>query len=185
MRNVTWRPRNISMHKAAFVMCFSAVVSTGFAMDGSGGASSGAGNAKIMQNFSEYKSGWNRQDPAGVIKGMHPQGTFTSPAAGENLSREDFAGWLKVFFGAIPDFKANVDQVGMLDENTLAEQWEISGTWTKPFVAGPLAGAAPTGRPFTTSGVTIIRFKDDKMVSQVQYFDTMSWLTQIGAIPSK
>lgn len=162
-----------------------ALMLSGCASQSGGSTSNVPDESAMMKTFSQYKEAWSRRDPSGVSSAMHPAGTFTSPAAGEKLPPQAFAGYMQVLFGAVPDFQAEVKQVGKLDDNTLAEEWEVRGTWTQPFAADPLAGLAPTGKTFVLPGSTVIGFKDGKMVSQVQYFDNMSLVTQIGAVPPK
>lgn len=169
----------------ALMLCAAILTIPGCATQGSTSTANAPDESAMMKTFSQYKNAWSRRDPAGVISAMHPAGTFTSPAAGEKLSPQAFAGYMQVLFGAVPDFQAEVKQVGRLDDNTLAEEWIVKGTWTQPFAAGPLAGLAPTGKSFVLPGSTMIGFKDGKMVSQVQYFDNMSLVTQIGAVPTK
>lgn len=169
----------------ALMICAMTLAIPGCATQESDTKTNASDKSAMMKTFGQYKYAWSRRDPAGVVNAMHPSGTFTSPAAGKKLSPEAFAGYMQVLFGAVPDFQAEVKQVGTLDENTLAEEWVVKGTWTQPFAAGPLAGLAPTGKSFVLPGSTIIGFKDGKMASQVQYFDNMSLVTQIGAVPTK
>jgi predicted ester cyclase len=70
-----------------------------------------------------------------------------------------------------------------VDEDTLAEQWVITGTWKKPFPAGPLAGVPPTGKAFSVPGASFLEWSDGKIQSSVHYYDQMALLTQIGVIP--
>lgn len=86
-------------------------------------------------------------------------------------------------FTAIPDFKVKVVSADPVDEDTLAEQWVITGTWTKPFPGGPLAGKKPTGKSFTVPGAEFQEWSDGTIESVNAYYDQMALLSQIGVIP--
>lgn len=170
---------------AALLVATAMLPSVGAAQEQGGKAGPGDSAAK-MKTFKSFKAAWNERDIKGIVESMDSNAKFTGPGAGENLNKEQFTNYLKTLFGAVPDFHVvSIPTAKMIDENTLAEEWVVAGTWTQPFAAGPLAGMPPTGKSFTLPGAGFIDFKGDKMTSVVHYFDNLSLLTQIGAIQEK
>lgn len=156
----------------------------GCATPGGPGAS-GADAGTVMKAYGDYKAAWERRDVAAIVGSYHQNGSLDNPAAGGAVSGPAFAGWLQGLFAAIPDFRVEVVSAGMVGDQRVADQWVIKGTWTKPFPGGPLAGAQPTGKSFTVPGASFYEWKGGKIVTGVQYFDQMAFLTQIGVIGQK
>jgi len=146
-----------------------------------GGSLTAADNS-MMQDFRAYKAAWNNHDVPALVAYFGENGTYTNPGTGK-LSGKAFGQWVGALFTAIPDFKVKVVSADPLDEDTLAEQWVITGTWTKPFPGGPLAGKKPTGMSFTVPGAEFQDWSDGTIESVNAYYDQMALLTQIGVIP--
>ena len=140
----------------------------------------------MMNVFTNYKAAWNGHDAKAIGAAFQADGTYTSPAAGGTIPAAGVAGFTQGLFAAMPDFHVNVVSVDPTDDNHVAEQWVVTGTWTQPFPAGPLAGATPTKKAIHLPGSSFIEFKDGKIVSDTLYFDQMAFLTQLGVInPNK
>lgn len=150
-----------------------------------GGDTANAAKEQAVQLHTKYRDAWRSRDISGVVSTMTPTATFTSPNVGQPLSREQYAGYLQQLFKAVPDFAVQKSEGGMVDADTMAEEWVVTGTWTQPWTSGPLAGMAPTGKSFVLPGANIIEFKDGKIDSVTQYFDNLMLLTQIGVIQAK
>lgn len=86
-------------------------------------------------------------------------------------------------FTGIPDFKVQTVSNDMVDESRMAEQWVISGTWTKPFPGGPLAARSLREKSFTVPGASLYEWENGKIKKYDAYYDQMPFLTQIGVIP--
>jgi len=142
----------------------------------------GVADDDLMQAFNDYKATWNSHDVPALVAFYGENGTYSNPGTGK-LSGEALAQWVGGLFTAIPDFKVTVVSADPVDEDTLAEQWVITGTWTKPFPGGPLAGKKPSGKSFTVPGADFQEWKDGRIVSTSAYYDQMALLTQIGVIP--
>lgn len=129
---------------------------------------------------------WQTRD-ADKLASLYAQSsaTFASPGAGGQLGAQDFKSYAQALFVAVPDFKLTIKQSGPIGKNALFDQWEVSGTWTQPFPGGPLAGMPPSGRSFVLPGTSVHQTQNGQLVSTVQYYDNLSFLQQIGAIPSK
>ena len=61
-------------------------------------------------------------------------------------------------------------------ENTAIVRWTFRGTNTGP---GP-GEVEPTGNAVEVSGMTEARFVDGKVVLEDVYFDSLSWMEQLG-----
>lgn len=149
------------------------------------GATANAAKEQAVQVHTKYRDAWRSRDISGIANAMSTKATFTSPNVGQPLSREQYAGYLQQLFKAVPDFTVQKSEGGMVDADTMAEEWLVTGTWTQPWTSGPLAGMAPTGKSFVLPGANIIEFKDGKIDSVTQYFDNLMLLTQIGVIQPK
>jgi steroid delta-isomerase-like uncharacterized protein len=147
------------------------------------GGSSSAADDPMMSAYRDYKAAWNRHDVDAIVGYYVEGGALNNPAAGGPVSGEALAGWLQATFTAIPDFKLNTVSAVRLDGDTVADQWVITGTWTRPFPGGPLAGAPPTGKSFSVPGAGFYEWQEGKMAAGTHYMDQMALLTQIGVIP--
>jgi predicted ester cyclase len=58
-------------------------------------------------------------------------------------------------------------------------RWTASGTHE-----GDLEGIPPTGRSTTTSGISVTRIVDGKIVEDRTEWDALGLMTQLGAIPT-
>jgi predicted ester cyclase len=77
---------------------------------------------------------------------------------------------------AFPDMQLTV-------EDQVAEGDKVVTRWPAEMThAGNLAGAAPTGRRITSTGITIDRFDDGKIVEAWRSMDTLGLLRGIGAL---
>jgi steroid delta-isomerase-like uncharacterized protein len=48
---------------------------------------------------------------------------------------------------------------------------------------GPFMGVPPTGRPYVLNGITILRFRGDRVAERWSCADLLGLLIQIGAVP--
>jgi predicted ester cyclase len=77
---------------------------------------------------------------------------------------------------AFPDMRLTV-------EDQVAEGDKVVTRWRGQMThAGQLAGAAPTGRRVTVTGITIDRFQAGKIVEAWRSMDTLGLLQAIGAL---
>jgi steroid delta-isomerase-like uncharacterized protein len=86
-------------------------------------------------------------------------------------------GWRK----AMPDVKGTVtNAVASGNTAVLEVTWE--GTQTGP-MGGPGGTLPPSGKRQTTPAAWVFEFEGDNIKESRQYFDMMSLMQQIGAIP--
>jgi len=181
----TSRPGTPKMHSLWALFSFVLLALAGCVAPGPSSATRTEGDGATMAAYAGYKAAWQRQDVAAIVDYYQPGATLDNPAAGGAVSGPALVAWLQGLFAAIPDFKVEVVSAYPLRDHRVADQWVIRGTWTKPFPGGPLAGAQPSGKSFRVPGSSFYEWKDGKIVSGVQYFDQMAFLTQIGVIGGK
>jgi steroid delta-isomerase-like uncharacterized protein len=78
---------------------------------------------------------------------------------------------------AFPDLRLTVQDI-IAEGETVMTRWSCHGTHK-----GDLSGIAPTGKQFTISGVTIVRFSNGKMVEGYVNWDALGLMQQLGVVP--
>lgn len=81
-------------------------------------------------------------------------------------------------FDAFPDLKRPVEDL-VAEGDKVVARWTSTGT-----NQGSWMGIPPTGKSAVTSGITIFRIKDGKIVEEWIESDVIGLMTQLGAIPS-
>ncbi len=83
---------------------------------------------------------------------------------------------------AMPDVKGTVTNAfANTDRAVLEVTWE--GTHTGP-LAGPGGTIPASGKPQVTTSAWVFEFEGDKIKESRNYFDMLSLLQQIGAVPN-
>ena len=90
---------------------------------------------------------------------------------------EAFQGWKQ----AMPDVKGTVTN-SFASGNTVVLEVSWRGTQTGPLVS-PAGTIPPSGKSQTTPSAWIFEYDGDKIRESRNYFDIMTLLTQIGAMP--
>lgn len=85
---------------------------------------------------------------------------------------------LPMFYAAFPDFQLTVQDM-IVEGDRVVTRWSFRGTHR-----GELMSIAGTGRKVGTSGITIQRIADGKIVEGWTLFDTLGMLQQLGVVPS-
>jgi predicted ester cyclase len=83
------------------------------------------------------------------------------------------------FITAFPDLTIEFVRVWSPDPETAIAEVRMSGTHD-----GPLGDVPPTGRRVQGVGCNIVEVRDGTMWRERDYFDNLSALEQIGAIPA-
>ena len=81
-------------------------------------------------------------------------------------------------YEAFPDLVRPVEDIIVTEEKAVA-RWTSSGTHL-----GPYFGAPPTGKQLSTSGITIFRIADGKIVEEWIESDMLGLLQKVGLIPA-
>jgi steroid delta-isomerase-like uncharacterized protein len=84
----------------------------------------------------------------------------------------------KGYRDAFPDIQLKIeDQIAEGDK--VVTRWTATGTHK-----GDLFGLGPTGKQTTIGGITIDRFKGDKIAESWDNWDALGLMQQLGAIPA-
>jgi steroid delta-isomerase-like uncharacterized protein len=94
------------------------------------------------------------------------------------IGPEGFKEFYHRFQGAFPDTHITVEDVFAV-EDRVAARWVAAGTHQ-----GEHLGLPASGQPFRVTGMTIVRYRDGRIVEGWNQFDTLGLLQQIGALPS-
>ena len=103
---------------------------------------------------------------------------LAAPGVPQPLDREGWKQTIGMFRAALPDIYHTVEEV-IAEGDRVAVRWSGGGTQT-----GPLMGLPPSGKHATTTGMSIYRFADGRIVESHHCFDFLGFLQQLGAIPS-
>jgi predicted ester cyclase len=82
------------------------------------------------------------------------------------------------YLTAFPDLHFTIEDM-ITEGDRIATRWSSRGTHT-----GMLQGIAPTGKQVTSSGITISRHANGKIVEEWVSWDNLGLLQQLGVIPS-
>ena len=124
---------------------------------------------------------FNREDWDRTM-GLIGSGLYNEVGTGRRLQGEaEILPALKSWRKAMPDVKGTVtNAVASGNTAVLEVTWE--GTQTGP-MDGPGGTLPPSGKRQTTPAAWIFEIEGDKVKESRQYFDMMSFMQQIGAIP--
>ncbi len=78
---------------------------------------------------------------------------------------------------AFPDLRLTIEDI-IAEGDTVVARWSCHGTHK-----GDLNGIAPTGKPFTISGVTIARLLNGKLAEGFVSWDALGMMQQLGVVP--
>ena len=79
---------------------------------------------------------------------------------------------------AFPDLERTIEDL-VADGDKVVARWSAKGTHT-----GDFQGIPPTGRVATSSGITIFRIADGRIVEEWSESDSLGLLQQLGAVPT-
>ncbi len=78
---------------------------------------------------------------------------------------------------AFPDLRLTIEDL-IAEGDTVMARWSCHGTHK-----GDLSGIAPTGKHFTISGVTTVRFLNGKLAEGYVNWDALGMMQQLGVVP--
>jgi|GEM_PF-4651046 len=132
-------------------------------------------NNAIAKQF--FETAWNTGKFEEVINLIDPDVVDHSPVSTEK-GPEGFKKIVGTFRAALPDIKLTVDDE-VYTGNKVVHRWTVQGTHT----GEPLFGVKPSGKPVKLTGITILRFKDGKIVERWTQLDQFGLSIQLGLIP--
>ena len=78
---------------------------------------------------------------------------------------------------AFPDLRLTIEDI-IAEGETVMTRWSCRGTHK-----GDLSGIAPTGNPFTISGMTVARVANGKLAEGYVNWDALGLMQQLGVVP--
>src|SRR6266446_10960048 len=81
-----------------------------------------------------------------------------------------------LYRSAFPDLRLTIEDV-ISEDDTVMTRWSCQGTHK-----GDLNGIAPTGKHFTISGISIVRFTNGKMIEGWPNWDALGMMQQLGIV---
>jgi steroid delta-isomerase-like uncharacterized protein len=91
-------------------------------------------------------------------------------------SRDDYKCSIAKVRTAFPDLRTEIVDM-IVDGDKVAIRWSTTGTHE-----GTFGGSPATGKRVTVAGVTISRFRDDRIVEDWVTFDPVDLLLQLGIV---
>lgn len=113
-----------------------------------------------------YFDAWNSHDTDEILNSLAPDGTYSDPVGGENLSGQDYANYAASLFAAFPDLKLELISNTVASNGTVAAPWLLFGTHK-----GPVGDYTPTNREITLPGCDFITIENGKVKQVIGYFD--------------
>jgi len=104
---------------------------------------------------------------------LSPDYVYREPTVGEKRGK---AGLRELV--TIPDLKMNIDEQ-IAEGDKVFTRWTAIGTHR-----GELMGRAPTGKQCRVQGMVMTRVANGKIVEDMEIYDTLGMLRQIGALPT-
>ncbi len=106
---------------------------------------------------------------------------FTSDAAYEDVAagqvhrgKEEIKQRLRAAYAWAPDFRVTMKSLIVADDYA-ATEWLSEGIQT-----GPIGDLPASGNSFRLRGASILTFRDGKIATVTDYYDTATLLTQLG-----
>jgi steroid delta-isomerase-like uncharacterized protein len=133
----------------------------------------------MIARADEITAAWNRRDAAGVVAHTREDATFRDLSAPEPVrGRAAIQAVAQAYMTAFPDLHVE-DTSSVCEGDMLVQEWVATGTHD-----GPLLQFEPTHRSVRTEGCTVVKFDaDGEVASTTMYWNPMSLLAQIGALP--
>src|SRR5262245_45947586 len=105
---------------------------------------------------------------------LMPDGVFDGKAA----IRERLAQELDAFSDVAHRVESFVEQ-----GDDFADEWTFVGTHSAPFTLPDGSQLLPTGKRVEIRGMEVVRMRDEKIVANNLYYDTMAAAVQLGLVP--
>jgi predicted ester cyclase len=90
---------------------------------------------------------------------------------------DDAKEFVRSFYAAFRKIQLTILDL-LAEGNQVAVHWRIAGTHQ-----GDYLGVAATGKPVMYEGIALLRVDGGKIVDDIAYWDNLSILQQLGAVP--
>jgi steroid delta-isomerase-like uncharacterized protein len=137
----------------------------------------------LTQNAREIVTTYSNGDWTGMKNLLTPDAVYNEIGTQRKIQGPDqIIKTLQEWKKAMTDSGGNVTNAfGTANRVVLEIQWH--GTHNGPFT-GPAGTLQPTGKKQKTSAAMIVTFQGDKVKEINHYFDMVTFLQQIGAMPA-
>lgn len=113
---------------------------------------------------------------------VHADDVVTETPSGVMDGLEAFRAFGQAFVTAVPDMTFTIRESWEVGDTIIVEG-VYSGTQTGPMIT-PDGELPPSGKSFSFPFVDIYTARDGKFVSHRGYWDNLTFLTQLGALPA-
>ena len=121
-----------------------------------------------------YFDAWDSHDASAILDSLTPDGTYSDPVGGENLSGKAYADYANSLFTAFPDLRLELISNTVASNGLVAAPWLLFGTHK-----GPVGDYAPTNRSIVLPGCDFITVEKGKVKKVVGYFDADYLFSQL------
>ena len=132
-------------------------------------------NKSVIRRFVEEVQNQRRWD---VYDELTDPDFFNLSGLPGKADREGSKQYLQSLIGAFPDCRFTVDDM-IAEGDQVVTNKTISGTHTVEF-----AGIPPTGKDLTLQYIDVMRIRDGRIIEHWLVLDQLSFLQQLGIIPS-
>ena len=120
-----------------------------------------------------------RRDLDAVAGLQHDDVVDDFVAIGVFRGKQAVRDFFEEMFAAVPDLTVTPVRI-LADGDHATVQWQMAGT----FSGGPFQGVHATGRRVELQGVDVMHIVDGLLVDNTIYYDGLSFVRQIGMLPS-
>lgn len=131
-------------------------------------------NEAIVRRF--YEKVFDRGNLAAAGRFLAPDVVDQESLPRQKPGLEGFKQSLANFRAAFPDIQVTLEDVMSFGDRVVV-RWTDRGTHRGDFL-----GMAPTGKRVTATGIIIFRFSGGKIVEQWTNWETLSLMSQLGAL---
>jgi steroid delta-isomerase-like uncharacterized protein len=126
----------------------------------------------------DYMNAWNAHNAEAAAGYFAQNVEFLDASVGTpQVGRENAKTQVvQVFIQAVPDLQWKMLGEPIVNGENIAFEWEFKGTNTGPWNAETPA----TNRPLSFKGVSFMRLKDGKVLTQHDYYDALGFNKQLG-----
>jgi predicted ester cyclase len=121
----------------------------------------------------------NAGDVDGYVTTLyHPDATFHGFPPDFPADRDGITEFFRALRAGMPDAAIAAEDL-LTDQDRVAVRFALTGTHT-----GELFGVPAGGARVQVDGITILRFRDDRVAERWNRLDDIAFLSQIGAMPA-
>lgn len=124
-----------------------------------------------------YEEAWNRGDFSVIDQVVSPHYLLHDPAMPGIAGITGMKQYISTYRAAFPDLRFAIE-AQLAEGEFITTRWTVFGTQR-----GPLPGVPPTGKAGTSTGITICRYVEGKLIETWVNWDTLGMLQQLGVIP--